>query len=68
MLIFIETQVEMHLTILKFKTRNGQSNITYIDTPKDTSIGWNEIPKILPQEEWERNRRPSNGGKINHQT
>ena len=68
MLIFIETQVEMHLTILKFKTRNGQSNITYIDTPKDTSIGWNEIPKILPQEEWERNRIPGNGGKINHQT
>ena len=68
MLIFIETQVEMHLTILKFRTRNRQSNITYIDTPKDTSIDWNEIPKIFPQEEWKRNLRPSNGGKINHQT
>ena len=38
MLIFIETQVEMHSTIRKFKTKNGQSNITYIDIPKDTSM------------------------------
>ena len=52
MLIFIETQVEMHSTIRKSKTRNGQSNITYIDISKDTSMDWNEIPITLPQEEW----------------
>ena len=49
MLIFIETQVEMHSTIRKFKTKNGQSNITYIDIPKDTSMDWNDIPKTLPK-------------------
>ena len=54
MLIFIETQVEIHSTIRKFKTRNGQSNINYIDIPKDTSMDWNEIPKKLPKEEWKR--------------
>ena len=35
MLIFIETQVEMHSTIRKLKTINGQINITYIDIPKE---------------------------------
>ena len=55
MLIFIERQVEMHSTISKFKTRNGQNNITYIDIPKDTSMDWNEIPKRLSTEEWKRN-------------
>ena len=54
MLIFIETQVEMHSTIRKFKSRHGQRNITYIDIPKDTSMDWNEIPKKLPTEEWKR--------------
>ena len=54
MLIFIKTQKEMHSTIRKFKTRNGQNNITYIDIPKDMSMDWNEIPKTLPQEEWKR--------------
>ena len=58
MLIFIETQVEMHSTIRKFKTKNGQSNITYIDIPKDTSMDWNEIPKTLPKEEWKRIEDP----------
>ena len=58
MLIFIETQVEMHSTIRKFKTRHGQSNITYIDIPKDTSMDWNEIPKKLPKEEWKRIEYP----------
>ena len=57
-LIFIETQVEMHSTIRKFKTRHGQSNITYIDIPKDTSMDWNEIPKKLPTEEWKRIEDP----------
>ena len=50
-LIFIEKQVKMHYTIRIFKTKNGQSNITYIDIQKDTSMDWNEIPKTLPQEE-----------------
>ena len=54
MLIFIETQVEMHSTMRKFKTRHRQRNITYIDTPKNTSMDWNEIPKKLPREEWKR--------------
>ena len=54
MLIFIETQVETLSIIRKFKKINGQSNITYIDIPKDTSMDWNEIPKTLPQEEWNR--------------
>ena len=58
MLIFIETQVEMHSTIRKFKSRNGQSNITYIDIPKDKSMDWNEIPKKLPAEEWKRIEDP----------
>ena len=58
MLIFIETQVEIHSTIRKFKTRNGQSNINYIDIPKDTSMDWNEIPKKLPKEEWKRIKDP----------
>ena len=58
MLIFIETQVEMHATIRKFKTRHGQSNITYVDIPKDTSMDWNEIPKKLPTEEWKRIEDP----------
>ena len=48
----------MHSTIRKFKTRYGQSNITYIDIPKDTSMDWNEIPKKLPTEEWERIEDP----------
>lgn len=48
MLIFIETQLETHLSIRKFKTKNGQSNITYIDILKDISMDWNEIPKKLP--------------------
>ena len=59
MLIFIETQVEMHSTIRKFKTKNGQSNITYIDIPKDTSMDWNDIPKTLPKEEWKRIEDPA---------
>ena len=58
MLIFIETQVEMHSTIRKFKTKNGQSNITYIDIPKDTSMDWNEIPKTLRKEDWKRIEDP----------
>ena len=58
MLIFIETQVEMHSTIKKFKIRNGQSNITYIDITKDTSVDWNETLKKLPQEEWKRIEDP----------
>ena len=58
MLIFIETQVKMHSTIRKFKTRHGQSNKTYIDIPKDTSMDWNEMPKKLPQEEWKRIEDP----------
>ena len=58
MLIFIETQVEIHSTIKKFKTRHGQSNITYIDIPKDTSMDWNEILKKLPQEAWKRTENP----------
>jgi len=58
MLIFIETQVEMHSIIRKFKTRHGQSNITYIDIPKDTSMDWNEIPKNIPTEEWKRIEDP----------
>ena len=58
MLIFIETQVEIHSTIRKFKTRNGQININYIDIPKDTSMDWNEIPKKLPKEEWKRIKDP----------
>ena len=58
MLIFIETQVEMNSTIRKFKTRHGQSNITYIDIPKYTSMDWNEIPKKLPTEEWKRIEDP----------
>ena len=44
MLIFIETQIEMRLTIKKIKTKNGQSNITYIDISNDTTMEWNEIP------------------------
>ena len=58
MLIFIEKQLEIYSTIQQFKTRNGQSNITYIDIPKDTLIDWNEIPKKLPQEEWKRIEDP----------
>ena len=58
MVIFIETQVEMHSTIQKFKTRNRQSNITYIDISKDTSMDWNEILKKLPKEEWKRIEYP----------
>ena len=58
MLIFIETQVEMHYTIRKFKTKNGQSNITYIDIPKDISVDWNEIPNTLPKEDWKRIEDP----------
>ena len=58
MLIFIETQVEMHSTIRKFKTKNGQSNITYIDIPKDTSMDWNDITKTLPKEDWKRIEDP----------
>ena len=58
MLIFIEKQLEIYSTIQQFKTRNGQSNITYIDIPKDTMIDWNEIPKKLPQEEWKRIEDP----------
>ena len=50
MLIFIVTQVEMHSTIRKFKTKNRQSNITYIDILKDTSMDWNDTPKTLPKE------------------
>ena len=48
----------MHSTIRKLKKRHEQSNITYIDIPKDTSIDWNEIPKKLPQEEWKRIEDP----------
>ena len=44
----------MYSTIRKFKTRDGQSSLIYIDIPKDTSMDWNEIPKTLPQEEWNR--------------
>ena len=54
MLIFIETQVETLSIIRKFKKINGQSNITYIDIPKDTSMDWNAIPKKLQEEEWKR--------------
>ena len=54
MLIFIKTQIEMHLTIKNFKTKNGQSNITYIDISNDTTMNWNEIPQRLPTEAWKR--------------
>ena len=57
-LIFIETQVEIHSTTRKFKTKNEQRNITYIDIPKDTSMDWNKRPKTLPQEEWKRIEDP----------
>ena len=49
----------MHSTIQKFKTKNGQSNITYIDIIKDTSMDWNDIPKTLPKEEWKRIEDPA---------
>ena len=45
MLIFIETQVEMHSTTRKIKTKNRQSNITYIDIPKDTSFFGTTFPR-----------------------
>ena len=48
----------MHSTIREFKKKNGQSNITYIDIPKDTSMDWNYIPKTLPKEEWKRIEDP----------
>ena len=44
----------MHSTIKIFKIKNEQSNITYIDNSKDTSMDWNEIPNNLHQEEWKR--------------
>ena len=58
MLIFIETQVGMHSTIRKFKTSHGQSNITYIDIPKDKSIDWKEILNKFPTEDWKRIEDP----------
>ena len=49
MLFFTKNQIEINSTINIFKSKNNQSNITYIDIPKDTSINWNEIPKKLPK-------------------
>ena len=37
--------------INRFKTKHSQSNITYIDIPKDTLMDWNFIPKKITQEE-----------------
>ena len=48
----------MHSTIKRFKTKSGQSNITYIDIRKDTSMDKNAIPKTLPQEEWKIIKNP----------
>lgn len=38
----------------KFKTTKSQSNMTYIDVPKDILVDRNRIPKKLSQEEWNR--------------
>ena len=51
MLIFFETQIEIHSTSIDSKTKHSQSNITYIDIPKDTLMYWNFIPKKITQEE-----------------
>ena len=53
-LIFTENKIEIYSSIKIFKTKNSQSNITYIDIPKDLSMDWNEIPNKFPQEELKR--------------
>lgn len=42
----------MHSTIKRYKTTSSQSNIAYINVPKDAQMNWDEIPKKLPQKYW----------------
>ena len=45
MLTLIENKIEMHTAINTFKTSQSQSNITYIEVPKDKTMDWNNIPR-----------------------
>ena len=47
-----ENHIESRVTIKYLKHPTPQSNITYVDFPKDESINCNNIPKNILEEHW----------------
>ena len=47
-LIVIEQQVVVHKKIKQFTASVTHQSIKHLEIPKDSTIGWNNIPKTLP--------------------
>ena len=51
-LIVIEQQVVVHKKIKQYTASVTHQSIKHLEIPKDSTIGWNNIPKTLPSNQW----------------
>ena len=51
-LLIIEQQVVVHKNIKQYTASVTHQSIKHLEIPKDPTIGWNNIPKDLPFNQW----------------